>query len=234
MYRIAIVDDEALDAAALREKVERFFEEREKTYVIHTFSDGLELIRTEKDFEIAFLDIKMNKLDGMDTARLLRKVDEKCILIFVTRMAQFAIHGYEVDALDFIIKPADQVSVDYVLEKAVRKLDMDSGLSVKLKTNDGAITVSTNDIYYVEVYGHDLIYHTTNGDYKVRGRLRDVAEKLEQHHFLCSNRSYLVNLRYLTGVLSDSLLVNGVSIPISRSHRKEFAQYFMNYVGENL
>ena len=161
-------------------------------------------------------------------------VNKEAQLIFVTHMAQFAIRGYEVDAMDFIIKPIDQFSIDRVLDKAIKRINDYRNITLALKTSNGIVSISSNSIFYVEVYDHDLIYHTDQGDYKVRGQLSEVRKKLEDHHFIQCNRSYLVNMRHVKRLQSDYLEVNGVRIQISKSHQKEIEQRFINYLGKRL
>ena len=118
---VAIADDDARDAALLKGYVEEYCAKNSIAVLTHIFSDGLEFIRSTENHDIVFLDIQMGKLDGLETARLLRKIGKESILIFVTNMAQFAIKGYEVDALDFIIKPANAASITYVMDKAMKR-----------------------------------------------------------------------------------------------------------------
>ena len=174
------------------------------------------------------------KLDGLEVARIMRKINTDSVLIFVTHMAQLAIKGYEVDALDFIVKPADQGSINYVLDKAMKRLEGVSNAAFALKTSDGIVSLSTNDIIYVEVFDHNLVYHTTKGNYDIRGRLSDVMKRLDPKRFIMCNRSYVVNLRYVSNINNDFLVVDGTQISISKSHRKEILQHFSNFLGENL
>mgnify|MGYP000223073731 FL=1 len=164
----------------------------------------------------------------------MRKINTDSVLIFVTHMAQLAIKGYEVDALDFIVKPADQGSINYVLDKAMKRLEGVSNAAFALKTSDGIVSLSTNDIIYVEVFDHNLVYHTTKGNYDIRGRLSDVMKRLDPKRFIMCNRSYVVNLRYVSNINNDFLVVDGTQISISKSHRKEILQHFSNFLGENL
>ena len=149
-------------------------------------------------------------------------------------MAQFAIKGYEVDALDFIIKPASMESIVYVLDKAMKRLAATAGTVIALKTAEGTTTLSENDITYVEVFDHNLVYHTTQGDYTVRGRLSDVTDKLNPDRFVECNRSFIVNLRYVTHVAAEYLLIGDTRISISRSHRKELMKRFSGFLGDSL
>ena len=177
----------------------------------------------------------MGKLDGLETARFIRKINKENILIFVTNMAQFAIKGYEVDALDFILKPPSMAPIAYVMDKAMKRLDGGGAKAqFSLKTSDGTISLSANDITYVEVFDHNPVYHTTRGDYTVRGRLSDLTGKLDPDRFVMCNRSFIVNLRHVSNVTSDSLLIGDTRISVSKSHRKELMKRFSSFLGDSL
>lgn len=234
MLLIAIVDDEHSDSDALKKLVDAYFQQNKQAYMIHVFNSALDFIRNTENHDIVFMDIRMDKLDGLEVARIMRKINTDSVLIFVTHMAQLAIKGYEVDALDFIVKPADQFSIGYVLDKAMKRLEGVSSTVFALKTSDGIISLSSNDIIYVEVFDHNLVYHTTRGNYDTRGKLSDVMKKLDEKRFIMCNRSYVVNLRYVTSINNDYLVVDGTQISISKSHRKEIMQHFSNFLGDNL
>ncbi|MBQ8160630.1 MAG: response regulator transcription factor [Clostridia bacterium] len=234
MLLIAITDDDPRDADALRAAVETYCEEQHVSAMVQTFHDGLDLIRSTEKHDIVFLDIQMGKLDGMETAHLIRKMDQDCILIFVTNMAQFAIKGYEVDALDFILKPVKQASISFVMSKALKRLQQSGHSMFSLKTPDGTVSLSENDITYVEVFDHNLVYHTLRGDYTVRGRLSDVEEKLNSDRFVTCNRSFIVNLRHVTSINTDCLLIGDTRIAVSKSHRKDLMTRFSSFLGDTL
>ena len=147
MLRLAIVDDTPADSAALKELVADFFARNEQAYMLHVFDTPLDFIRSTESHDIVFMDIRMDKLDGIEVARIMRKINTDAVLIFVTHMAQLAIKGYEVDALDFIVKPADQFSINYVLTKALTRLENTSSTVFALKTSDGIVSLSSNDMW---------------------------------------------------------------------------------------
>ena len=234
MIWIAIVDDEQSDSALLSARVEAYCHKNDIASQIRVFRDGFDFIRAIEHFDIVFMDIRMEKLDGLETARLLRKINKDACLIFVTNMAQFAIKGYEVDALDFIIKPVTMSSITYVLDKAMRRLQESTNTTLSLKTAKGTVSISSGDITYVEVFDHNLVYHTTKGDYVVRGRLSDVREKLDPTRYVLCNRSFVVNLRYVSNLGSDYLTIGETKISISKSHRKELMKRFSSFLGDSL
>ena len=231
---IAIVDDTKQDIEALHGKVKAYLDGINERYVIHVFQDSVEFIRSQEEYNIVFLDIHMDKLNGLEVAHLMRKISTDVILIFVTQMAQMAIKGYEVEAMDFIIKPADKASIDRVMQKAISRIANQSGVSLILKTSKEVISLSSNKIQYIEVYDHNLIYHTTQGELRVRGTLGEVRKKLDEKHFVMCNRSYLVNLRYISSIHDNYLKVGDEVIPVSKSHRKEIEKRFVVYLGENV
>ena len=234
MLLITVVDDDPKDAARLRECVEEYCRKNDHPAMVQVYHDGLDFIRSTENHDIVFLDIQMGALDGLETARIMRKIDKETILIFVTNMAQYAIKGYEVDALDFILKPVSMASIVYVMDKALKRLDGGNRSLFSPKTADGTISLAANDIIYVEVFDHNLVYHTTRGDYTVRGRLSDVIEKLSPDRFVMCNRSFVVNLRHVSNVTADYLLIGDTRISVSKSHRKELMKRFSSFLGDSL
>lgn len=229
-----MVDDDPKDAALLKSRIEEYCRKADQTVLVRIYRDGLDFIRSAETADIVFLDIQMEKLDGLETARIMRKINHETVLVFVTNMAQFAIKGYEVDALDFILKPPSRASIAYVMDKALKRLDNTARVLFSLKTPEGTISLAANDITYVEVFDHNLVYHTTRGDHTVRGRLSDVTEKLDPERFVLCSRSYIVNLRHVSNVTSDSLTIGDTRIPVSKSHRKELMERFSSYLGDSL
>lgn len=234
MLLLAIVDDDPNDSSALSALVAEYFKKNNRAYMFRVFNTSMDFIRSTENYDIVFMDIRMDQLDGLEVARIMRKINTSSALIFVTHMAQLAIKGYEVDALDFIVKPADQFSINYVLDKAINRLESTSSTLIAIKTSDGIVSLSSNDITYVEVFDHNLVYHTTKGVYDVRGRLSDVLKKLDPKRFIMCNRSFVVNLRYVQSACNDYLTIDGTKISVSKSHRKEIMQHFSNFLGENV
>ena len=235
MLKIAVVEDQQEVRDELCRFIRQYAAENSLQVEVLPIEDGAVIAEHyEPGYDIIFMDVEMPGLDGFGAAEKIRAVDADAVLVFVTNMAQYAIKGYEVDALDFIVKPADQGSINYVLDKAMKRLEGVSNAAFALKTSDGIVSLSTNDIIYVEVFDHNLVYHTTKGNYDIRGRLSDVMKRLDPKRFIMCNRSYVVNLRYVSNINNDFLVVDGTQISISKSHRKEILQHFSNFLGENL
>lgn len=230
MLLVSIIDPSKEDVTRLSALIEHYFRRSGTAYVQRVYQSGMEFVRSAENSDIVFLETNLEKLDGLETARIIRKLGSEAQLIFVARDAEMAIHGYSVDALDYLLKPVESAAAERALDKAVRRLSSRSCAYLALKLPNGTVSISTNDITYVEVFDHNLVYHTTGGDYTVRGRLGDVYEQLDHDYFLACNRSFIVNLRYVTEICTDHVILNGTKISVSKSHRKEIQSRFSAFM----
>ncbi|MGM9538980.1 MAG: LytR/AlgR family response regulator transcription factor [Candidatus Onthomonas sp.] len=226
MILIAIVEDASQEKKTLEKYIGRALEERNTAFLIHHYDSGVEFIRSRTAYDVVFMDTRLRDMDGLDAARFLRIVNKDAKLIFMTQTAQLAIRGYEVNALDFLLKPLDQEAIDRVLERALDALGQDQGACFALKTADGIVSLSARNIHFVEVFDHELIYHTAQGDYQSRGQLKAVREKLDSRFFVPCGRSYLVNVRHMQSLQRDYLVVHGTKIPVAKAHFKQIEQLF--------
>ena len=235
MLRIAIVEDEEIFARELEEYVRRYAAETFREVKITHFSDGEEIAGNYRGgFDLLLMDIQMKFMDGMTAAEKIRERDQEVQIIFITNRNDYAIRGYEVDALDYVLKPVSYYIFARKLDRALAKIESRSGFALTINTKTGLRKIRTTDLYFVESDAHNLIYHTLQGDFTARGRLLDVKETLGEERFVSCNRSFLVNLRHVSGIEGDSLFVGGVRISISKPHRKEILARFSDYVGASL
>ncbi len=221
MLRIAVVDDEQLIRAQLQQYLERFGKEHQERIEVEYFHfPELFLNNYKPVYDIVLMDIDMPGLNGIETARRMRKLDERVVLLFVTNLAQYALQGYEVDATDFVVKPLSYSKVEYKLLRAIRHLPPTNRPYLILKTEQGAATVSIDDVKYVEVQSHNVFYHTVKETYRIRGSLKQTIEELNDPQFFLCNKCYLVNLAYIDSVEGNSIVVDGEVIEVSRPKKK--------------
>lgn len=232
MYAIAIVDDDREDIAAFKELVGRYFKENGGEYTLAEFSDGSEIIAEYSPrYDIVFLDIDMEKLNGIATAKKIRKSDENTVIIFVTRMAKYAIKGYEVSALDFIVKPVEYYGFALKFRRALRYVDSNRKNIISLKVGGSMVYVDECEIKYIETINHYLVYHTKRGEFKILGALKSATEQLSPENFAMCNRCYLVNMRYVESVEGNMLSLGDEKLIISRYKRKEFLKALAKFWG---
>ena len=234
-YSVAIVEDMRETADKLRAYFERFGKERSLQFNISAFesAEGL-LSRYRPVYDMVLMDIQLPGMNGMDAAFRLRALDATVTLIFVTNMAQFAVKGYEVDAFDFVVKPVAYPMFALKLQRALNKLGNQADQSFMLTLENRAVRISSSQIRYIEVCAHRLIYHTTEGNYNVRGSLKTVEAKLNPQVFARCNSCYLVNLAHVQSVDGYTAVVDGEALQISRSRRKSFVEQLGQYLGGSL
>ena len=232
MVRIAIVDDERQYADQAAEFVARYFRGDSSKYVLSFFANGLEFMdQYRAAYDIVLLDIEMPLLDGVETAKRLRQRDEQVILIYMTRMAQYAAWGYDVDAIGFLVKPIDYYSFELKMKKAMRILEQRNSITLVVSGKSGKQVIRSTDLMYIEVMGHEVVFHTAQGSVRTWGSLTEYARQLSGVHFAATGRYFLVNLAYVRAVLDQEIQVGGAKIPLSRSKKKEFMLKLTEFYG---
>ena len=232
MTRIAIVEDEAAVREQLAGYVQRYTRQYGTPFEVTEFADGMEILEDYRpQFDIIFLDVEMKHLDGMEPARRIRERDGGVLIVFITNMAQYAIRGYEVDALDFVLKPVSYYQFSTKLERALQRIQRRRGGQVALQVGGGVQLLDTDDILYLETRDRLLHYHTAADTWSVRGSLQKAEKDLIAYHFARCNQCYLVNLRYVKGVQDDLVLVGEQRLEISRRQRTAFLAALAAYVG---
>ena len=229
MLRIAIVEDDRRYSEQLEGHLKRYAAESGVEMQITYFSDGMDIAEEYKPvWDLIFLDIEMPLLDGMSAAERIRSFDTEVLMIFVTNLAKYAIRGYGVSALDYVLKPMSYESFYLKMDKAVHILRKRDEKSVILNLDGEAVKLPLADIQYVEVADHRLFYHTKNRTYHSFQSLRELEEQFGSGFARC-NHCYLVNLRHVTGVKDDCVLVGEEKLKISRPKKKEFMQKLSDY-----
>ena len=233
MAKIAVVEDNDAVRAELCGFIAQYAQESGSQLDVTPFSDGAQVVEPYRPgFDIIFLDIEMPTLGGMPTAERIRLLDPDVVLIFVTNMAQYAVRGYEVDALDFVLKPVNYYQFSTKLARALQRIQRRRGGQITLQTPGGAQQLDTDDILYLETRDRLLHYHTADKVWSVRGSLLKSEKELAPYHFARCNQCYLVNLRHVEGIRGDAVLINGAELELSRRQKAAFAQAMLEYVGE--
>jgi DNA-binding LytR/AlgR family response regulator len=237
--RIGVVEDDPRSMQFVLDHIRRYESElaenggETEQFDIRTFSDGRDIIAGYvPDYDIIFLDVEMKHVDGFAAARRIREVDPEVVLVFITNMAQFAIKGYEVDALSYLLKPVPYFAFSQELTRSIQRVRQRATSSIMINAEGELLRVEVAGILYVESIKHRMIVHTLNRHYSYVGTLKEMETKLAGKNFFRSNNCYLVNLRHVTGVKQNScLLVGDRELQISRPRKKGFLDALTDYVG---
>lgn len=222
MIRIALVDDEAQHKTALEMHLAAFFRGKEAHQCV-SFSDALDLLDGyDFSYDIIFLDIDMKLSNGMEAAWRIRKMDEQVVLIFATQLAQYAVEGYLVDAVGYLVKPIEFYALSLVMTKALSALQKSRQTKkIIVMEEDRKIIVDVADIRYIEVLNHMLIHHTVHGEHRDWNTLNQREKELTPFSFFRCHRCYLANLRQVTGIdtARDQVLLGDTRLPVSRGKK---------------
>ena len=232
MTRIAIVEDEAAIQEQLTGYVQRYTRQYCTPFEVSVFVSGVEILEDYRPvYDIIFLDVEMPHLDGMETARRIRALDSDVLLIFITNMAQYAIKGYAVGALDYVLKPVPYFAFSQQLQKAVNQLARRVRHYLAVPVDGGLRRLDAATVYYIESEGHRIHFYTEDGEFSAPGALKALEEKLASQPFARCNSGYLVNLAQVSGVQQNMVLVGPYELQISRPKRKAFLAALTDYIG---
>lgn len=234
MIQIAIVEDEDQCAEKMKEYIRQYLGTPGDEYSICRFCNGYDIVeKYAANLDIIFMDIEMSLMDGMEAAEQIRKIDERVVIVFVTNMAQYAIRGYRVNALDYILKPISYEAFSQSLERALRSLEKNRDVFITVKFRDGIVKIAAKDIEWIESQGHRLIFHTPRKNYETTVySMKEVVDRLEPEGFKRCNKGSLVNLRMVQGIANGCVEIGGRSLQISRGKKNEFMSALVRYMTE--
>ena len=232
MINVAIVEDTLKDAETLKDYTRRAVEMVNETCEITVFNNAVDFLDGYRgNFDIVFMDIELPDINGMDAAKKLRLLDESVVLIFVTNMAQFAVGGYAVDAMDFMVKPVSYENVCIKISRAIKKIEGKREEKLVLPGKSGVTVIMIPQIRYVEIMNHRLTFFTTQGTVAAVGSLSKIVEKLSGFNFSRCNNYSLVNLNFVTKVEDYTVWLDKEMLTVSRARKRPFLKDLADFLG---
>lgn len=232
MIRVLIAEDDIRCAQQLEAFLADYSRETGRMFQVTYYDNGEDLVeRYKPEFDLLLLDVDMPFLDGMTAAGHIRRVDPEVVIVFVTNLAQYAIQGYSVNALDYILKPLNYFSFSQRLTRALRYVKKGESDYVTVAVKGGALKLEVGGICYIERLGRQLIFHTRDGVHTSSATIQQMEEVLGNKGFVRCNKGYLVNLAHVSGVQDGCAVVQGDKLLISRGRRAAFLDALADYVG---
>lgn len=233
MIRVAIVEDQPDAAAQLNKCLDHYEQQMSEQFSRIVYQDAEKfLFDYHSQYDLVFMDIEMPGMDGMQAAYKLREIDQVVALVFVTNLSRYAINGYEVGALDYILKPLVNEAFVLKMRKVVaycHRITREETHTISIPTDKGEIRMPVHDLYYVEISAHDLIYHTAQGNYSTYGTMKKVEAVLTPMNFFRCNSCYLVNMQHVRGVEGYEVLVEQERLVISHPKKRAFVDALVRY-----
>lgn len=232
MIRIAIVDDDEFIRKQLNQYIVEFEKSYNEKFYVSQFEDAKQIVEEYKAvYDIIFMDIQMKEMDGMSAAERIRELDRNVIILFVTNMGAFAIKGYRVDALSYVIKPILYVDFTQQFTKALKKVEFLRSTFLLVNQGGEILKLDVAKIVYIESVDHKIIIHMEQEEIVVPTTLKKIEKQVEEYHFARCNSGYLVSLRHVNKVDGDMVYIHEEKLVMSRPKKKSFMNALTQYIG---
>lgn len=239
IIKIAICDDEITFAEKMQTIIDTYCREQQIPCEIDLYPSGKEFIADSikmASYQIVFLDINMREIDGLETARELRKLCQKTFLIFVTAFINYTLEGYKVDATRYLLKTDTnfEQAVHESLNAVFQKMQYAPTIR-EFSFLEGRKHIALEKVIYIESTLHKLTFHIFSDEgisYTMYDTLGNVM-KLFTKDFVRIHQSYIANLRFAGKINRNQLsLSDGTLLPIARSRLKEVRSRVVDYKGK--
>lgn len=229
--RILICDDEKSSVQSLRECVAQYMTERNIQFNLVETVDPNSVLMSKEVFDIAFLDIQMDGLDGLTLAKELRLRNRKTVLFFVTNYEDYQDNAMDLQALRYYTKPFNKERLIAGLDRALEYID-DTYVDVFLYSGGAQQRVLVEDILYLTLEGRKVAVRTESSCFLLSGKLDDWKMCFPHTFFRQPHKSYIVNLRHVNQYSYAKLIMSdGTSIPIAPKKQPEFRRIWFEYIG---
>ncbi|MGC6176587.1 LytR/AlgR family response regulator transcription factor [Lacrimispora sp. 38-1] len=227
---VFLCDDQAEFMHEFANDLEGYFRTRKISFRLFLFTDGANLLCSGIAPDIIFLDIKMGKESGLETARKIREINTRTKIVFLTAYKQYVFQSFDVEASHYLIKPVSEQKLYAVLDHVIRQLNPLKEPPIIVKSGQTTLCVTCFDLLYIEVNNKTVTLHNKNGIIEYSGKLEAIETDLPARFYRC-HRSYIVNMDYVVRFdRMDLHLANGESIPISKRKYQDFSSAFLRHM----
>ncbi len=231
--KIVICDDEAEYVNDVKRHINQYFSEHGLSADIYCYYRSEDILKSSAIFDIAFLDIEMDKENGIKIAKELQHRNPEIVLIFITAYEHYLDEALDLGTTRFFDKPIDSQRFYKGLDKAISKVDKSEITIFVNDGREGKVKIRINEIIFLEILGRKTKVVTVNGEYYSTENLKFWKNKLNKSYFASPHNSFIVNTNYITYFQSTGLrMYNKYYVPIAHSRRSEFKRKFMMLIGD--
>lgn len=221
--KICICDDDSFSIREIREKISSFRTESEG-FDITDFSNAEKLLDYCKNgghFDILFIDIEMDGINGIEAAEIIRALSPNTIIIFVSAHSDYIFDAFRIEALHFLVKPLNDSEFSEVFGRALKKYRTVNA-SIVLKWESTRNKIEIDKISYVEGYRRHLTVHTANGIFEAVGKMSEIQQILSPHGFVRIHQGFIVNMNYIKSFnVNEVELTDGSRVAVSVRKKQE-------------
>lgn len=231
--KIGIVDDDRASREQMLEFVAQYARENGENIETVVSDDGIHFVSDYRgDCDVLFLDVEMPLMDGITTAKKIREVDTTVSIVFLTNYSQYAISGYEVNAIDYVMKPIIYFVFCQKLKKALAFSGKNHSGEVVIRNEQHIVRLPFNKIWYIDCEKNYVAYHTEKNVYRERSTMRAAAAQLEKMSFIMCNSGCMVNAAYVKKVVGNDVFVGNDILQLSRGRKKGFMERYIDYLSK--
>lgn len=222
--KIALCDDDEQQLNELEMCLRAYEGAHGLNLTITRFSSGEAFLTTSEEFSIVFMDIYLD--DSLGT-EIIRRLDKETQVVFITTSQAHAIEAFNLGAVHYLLKPLTQAAVWEAMDRCLARKGGGTESVLQIQTSHGSIPIATTQITYIEVFNKVCVIHTTKQKFQTHTALNTLFNQLDGHQFLRPQRSFVVNMAFISAFLSAKLILkDGTEITLSRNNRAELkAQY---------
>lgn len=237
MIKIAVVDDETDQIEKIVKIVTDFFNQRKISVETDEFHDGESLLNKDYSYDIIFLDIQMDGIDGIETAGLLRKKDKKTALIYISNYPEKMSVSFSVHPFAFIEKPISPDKIHNNLQDYIEYIENFNKKRYFLFNlyHGGTVTIDIDSILVLEYIKNRVIQLiTTNSEHLITGSISDLSEKLSKYDFISPHKSFIINQAHITAFGDNIQIYKKYSVPVAKNKKKIILEQINNYMHRHL
>lgn len=229
--KIIICDDEALWVKEIETKLTEIFSDKGIATEFECFTESAEAYRSEKFYDMAFLDVEMNEYSGIEVAEKLKAINPYIVIFIVTSYDKYLDDAMDLNVFRYIKKPLDKKRLEAGIEKALETID-NNIISFFLKNGKSSINILSDDIIFVETVGRNTRVVTVKGEYTSENKMDFWKSKLIASFFYPVHKSFIINMKHIINYQRDTVtLSERYDIPIAYRKQAPFRSYFLKFFG---